>query len=162
MSAKSQIQDCLFNYCFQQPEMRSNPNTHQQENTTSEWKERTLVTLINMDDFRFLMFSGKTKSQRSSYSMLLFSEGQRSLACCSPWGRKESDTTWQLRTTTNKFKNETKQYVVNDTFCACNCISHLALILPNKIGSHVLRNPLPYIGLYLSWLYDIWKAEMKH
>ena len=115
-----------------------------------------------MDDFRFLMFSGKTKSQRSSYSMLLFSEGQRSLACCSPWGRKESDTTWQLRTTTNKFKNETKQYVVNDTFCACNCISHLALILPNKIGSHVLRNPLPYIGLYLSWLYDIWKAEMKH
>ena len=24
------------------------------------------------------------------------SEGQASLACCSPWGRKESDTTWQL------------------------------------------------------------------
>ena len=24
------------------------------------------------------------------------SEGQRSLACCSPWGCKELDTTWQL------------------------------------------------------------------
>ena len=23
-------------------------------------------------------------------------EGQRNLACCSPWGRKESDVTWQL------------------------------------------------------------------
>ena len=24
------------------------------------------------------------------------SEGQGSLACCSPWGHKELDTTWQL------------------------------------------------------------------
>ena len=24
------------------------------------------------------------------------SEGQGSLACCSPWGHKESNTTWQL------------------------------------------------------------------
>ena len=24
------------------------------------------------------------------------SEGQGSLLCCSPWGHKESDTTWQL------------------------------------------------------------------
>ena len=24
------------------------------------------------------------------------SEGQGSLACCSPWGRKASDMTWQL------------------------------------------------------------------
>ena len=28
-------------------------------------------------------------------------EGQGSLACCIPWGRKESDTTEQLNTTTN-------------------------------------------------------------
>ena len=27
-------------------------------------------------------------------------EGQRSLACCSPWGHKESGTTEQLNTTT--------------------------------------------------------------
>ena len=114
-----------------------------------------------MDDFRFLMFRGKTKSQTSAYNMMLFSEGQRSLVCCSPWDPKELDTTWQLRTT-NKFKNETKQYVVNDTFCACNCISHLAPILPNKTESHVFRNPLLYMGLCLSWLNDIWKAEMKH
>ena len=26
-------------------------------------------------------------------------EGQGSLACCSPWGRKESDTTEQLKST---------------------------------------------------------------
>ena len=25
------------------------------------------------------------------------SKGQRSLACCSPWGCKELDTTWQLK-----------------------------------------------------------------
>ena len=24
-------------------------------------------------------------------------EGQRNLACCCPWGRKESDTTWRLK-----------------------------------------------------------------
>ena len=24
-------------------------------------------------------------------------EGQESLACCIPWGRKESDMTWQLK-----------------------------------------------------------------
>ena len=29
-----------------------------------------------------------------------YSEGQGSLQCCSPWGRKESDTTEQLKTTT--------------------------------------------------------------
>ena len=27
-------------------------------------------------------------------------EGQGSLVCCSPWGRKESDTTWQLNSKT--------------------------------------------------------------
>ena len=31
-------------------------------------------------------------------------EGQGSLACCSPWGRKELDTTWQLN---NNSKIET-------------------------------------------------------
>ena len=29
-----------------------------------------------------------------------YSEGQGSLQCCSPWGRKESDTTEQLKKTT--------------------------------------------------------------
>ena len=31
-------------------------------------------------------------------------EGQGSLACCSPWGRKESDTTEQLNSNTSKAK----------------------------------------------------------
>ena len=30
------------------------------------------------------------------------SERQGSLTCCSPWGRKESDTTWQLNNNNNK------------------------------------------------------------
>ena len=30
------------------------------------------------------------------------SEGQGSLACCSPWGHKELDTTWQVNNTTNR------------------------------------------------------------
>ena len=30
-------------------------------------------------------------------------EGQGGLACHSPWGRKESDTTWQLNTHTLSF-----------------------------------------------------------
>ena len=32
------------------------------------------------------------------------SEGQRSLECCSPWGCRESDMTWQLN---NNSKTET-------------------------------------------------------
>ena len=30
------------------------------------------------------------------------SERQGSLACCSPWGHKESDTIWQVNNTTNR------------------------------------------------------------
>jgi len=32
---------------------------------------------------------------------LLAAEGQRSLACCSPWGRDESGTTWRLNDNDN-------------------------------------------------------------
>ena len=34
-----------------------------------------------------------------SLSRLLEGDGQGSLACCSPWGRKESDTTERLNQT---------------------------------------------------------------
>ena len=37
-----------------------------------------------------------TDSRDLSLSTLGDSEGQGSLACCSPWGRKELDTTEQL------------------------------------------------------------------
>ena len=30
------------------------------------------------------------------------SEGQGVLVCCSPWGQKELDTTWQVNNTTNR------------------------------------------------------------
>ena len=42
---------------------------------------------------------GITDSMDMSLSTLGDSEGQGSLACCSPWGRKELDTTEQLTTT---------------------------------------------------------------
>ena len=45
---------------------------------------------------------GIIDSMDVSLSKLGDSEGQRSLACCSPWGHKESDTTEQLN---NKFKS---------------------------------------------------------
>ena len=44
------------------------------------------------------------------------SEGQESLACCSPWGRKESDRTQQLNNTTMHFGRYTKTLPVNKLF----------------------------------------------
>ena len=40
-------------------------------------------------------------------------EGQGSLACCSPWGRKEPDTTEQLTTTTTVKSENPKLYLPN-------------------------------------------------
>ena len=37
-------------------------------------------------------------------------EGHRSLAYCSPRGHKESDTTWQLNSNNNPYKNPTGGY----------------------------------------------------
>ena len=43
-------------------------------------------------------------------------EGQGSLACCSPWHRKESDTTEQLN-------NNAKKDKIFDLFlCVCVCV----------------------------------------
>ena len=39
-------------------------------------------------------------------------EGQGSLTCCSPWGRKESDTTKQL-TNNKNFTKEQNSYAVD-------------------------------------------------
>ena len=48
-------------------------------------------------------------------------EGQGSLACCSPWGRKESDTTEQL----NKSKTSISLYI-----CTASSLSiHLLMAL---------------------------------
>ena len=38
------------------------------------------------------------------------SEGQRSLECCSPWGCRESDMTWQLNN--NNRKTETVKHTL--------------------------------------------------
>ena len=40
--------------------------------------------------------------------------GQESLACCSPWGRKESDMTWQLN---NQWENSAWLEEIKDIIC---------------------------------------------
>ena len=40
------------------------------------------------------------------------SEGQGSLVCCSPWGHKESDTTWQLNNRMTQFRKNKKSTIV--------------------------------------------------
>ena len=40
------------------------------------------------------------------------SEGQGSLVCCSPWGHKESDTTWQLNNRMAQFRKNKKSTTV--------------------------------------------------
>ena len=51
------------------------------------------------------------------------SGGQGSLACCNPWGRKESDTTKQLNNS-NKGKNvlgeEKKNLTMTDSLVCCS------------------------------------------
>ena len=39
-------------------------------------------------------YDGITDSMDMNLGKLGDSEGQGSLACCSPWGREESDLTW--------------------------------------------------------------------
>ena len=43
---------------------------------------------------------------RESEQALRDGEGQGSLACCSPWGRKESDGTERLNNSKNNFKSQ--------------------------------------------------------
>ena len=45
---------------------------------------------------RMRWLDGITNSMDMSLSRLGVCDGQRSLACCSPWGHKESDTTERL------------------------------------------------------------------
>ena len=48
---------------------------------------------------------GITDSVDTSLSKLQVGEGQGSLACCHPWGRKESNTTEQLNNNTTERLN---------------------------------------------------------
>ena len=38
-------------------------------------------------------------------------EGQGSLVCCSPWGRKESDMTWRLNNNNNNILKGLNAYI---------------------------------------------------
>ena len=46
-------------------------------------------------------------------------EEQGSLMCCSPWGRKESDTTEQLNNNNNKFLNTEIFITSRNQTCSC-------------------------------------------
>ena len=47
------------------------------------------------------------------------SEGQRSLVCCSPWGRKESDTIEQLTTMARKMHGLPRWLSGKEATCQC-------------------------------------------
>jgi len=49
------------------------------------WMEPDLVSL-----------KGSARSSSEIWGAYVFGDGQEGLACCSPWGCKESDTTEQL------------------------------------------------------------------
>ena len=51
---------------------------------------------------RMKWLDGITDSRDKSLSKLRNSEGQGGLACCSPWDRKESDTTELLKNNSNE------------------------------------------------------------
>ena len=44
---------------------------------------------------------GLTNSVDMNFGKLLKMVGQGNLACCSPWGYEESDTTWRLNNNNN-------------------------------------------------------------
>ena len=53
------------------------------------------------------------------------SEGQGSLACCSPWGPKESDTTERLNKNNLSYKEATDTMNENTFFKAGKCVYFL-------------------------------------
>ena len=65
-------------------------------------------------------------------------EGQGSLACCSPWGCKESDTTEQLKNNNhiNRLKEEKSHDHIIDAEKTFEKIQHLKKIYKNTINRH--------------------------
>ena len=53
------------------------------------------------------------------------SEGQGSLACCSPWGHKQVDATWQLNNNNNALPAA--------SYFICESISSLCGVLPSSV-----------------------------
>ena len=97
------------------------------------------------------------------------SEGQRSLVCCSPWGRKESDTIEQLTTMARKMHGLPRWLSGKEATCQCrrhgfdHCIGKIPwrkkwqptpIFLPEK--SHGQRSLVGYspwgrrVGHYLA------------
>ena len=59
--------------------------------------------------------NGITDSMDMSLRKLreMVKEGQGSLACCSPWHSKESDTTWQLNNNNAKYTSTKRPFSVS-------------------------------------------------
>jgi len=62
-------------------------------------------------------------------------EGQGSLACCSPWGHKQSDTTCRLNNNNSKELGMTEQLIL--TYLLCLRKSWYYFNLPEMIWIHV-------------------------
>ena len=70
-------------------------------------------------------------------------EGQRSLACCSLWGRKESDTTEQLND-----NNWPKKFI----WIFCNILLQMLLLIPKELFDqpHILRTEVRLTSMRIS------------
>ena len=69
-------------------------------------------------------------------------EGQGSLACCSPWGRKESDTTERLNN--SRATGEADFHYIILFLCCLSRFLHCIASPPNEIIS---RSQVPYLFL---------------
>ena len=72
-------------------------------------------------------------------------EGQGSLVCCSPWGYKESDRTWQLNSKAHLFNHQTIHGLLLDVpqtplglFLWQALLGHLPAPLPPQINADTL------------------------
>ena len=69
-------------------------------------------------------------------------DGQRGLACCRPWGCKESDTTGRLNNNNNNWHKEKKKTPYKNVFCLVNYPD------PEKITKREIELKPNYKGLF--------------
>ena len=96
---------------------------------------------------RIRWLDGITDSMDMNLSKLGDSEGQGSLACCSPWGCKELDMTEQLNN--NSFRNSpspiplTTHKILLYTHSSQVCFGTLTLCNADLVNAAVKVSPLP-------------------
>ena len=70
-------------------------------------------------------------------------EGQGSLACCNPWGRKESDTTGQLTNNNNSWLTMLWEFQVGSEETQPYILNPFSPKLPSHPGCHITWSRVP-------------------